>query len=70
MIMEKLEKVYTDVSRCKGCGYCIEACPRHAVSVSDFINANGYNSIQVDESKCIVCGICYKVCPDYVFEIR
>lgn len=65
-----LEKVYTDVTRCKGCGYCIEACPRNAISVSNHINENGYNVICIDESKCVVCGMCYKMCPDYVFELR
>lgn len=64
------EKVYTDITRCKGCGYCIQACPRNAICVSGHINENGYNVISVDESKCVVCGICYKVCPDYVFELR
>lgn len=69
-IMEKKEKVYIDTSRCKGCGYCIQACPKGALSVSDFINTSGYNAVQVDEEKCIACGMCYRVCPDYVFEIR
>ncbi|MCI9440400.1 MAG: 4Fe-4S binding protein [Ruminococcus sp.] len=68
--MKAKEKVYTDVARCKGCGYCIQACPKQAVTVSDHINENGYNVIQVDENNCIACGICYRVCPDYVFEIR
>ncbi|MGI5122907.1 4Fe-4S binding protein [Treponema socranskii] len=64
------EKLYIDVSRCKGCGYCINACPKNAIYVSKHINENGYNSIDVDRSKCVLCGNCYKVCPDYVFEIR
>lgn len=64
------ENVYTDITRCKGCGYCIQACPQNAISVSDHINDKGYNVIVVDKNKCVVCGICYKVCPDYVFELR
>ena len=31
---EKTEKVYTNPVRCKGCGYCINACPQEAISVS------------------------------------
>ena len=46
---EKTEKVYTNPVRCKGCGYCINACPQEAISVSDLVNANGYNTIVVDE---------------------
>lgn len=64
------EKLYIDVSRCKGCGYCINACPKGAIYTSKHINENGYNSVEVDRDKCVVCGSCYKVCPDYVFEIR
>lgn len=68
--MKKKEKVYIDVSRCKGCRYCVQACPKQAISIADVINENGYAVIQVDEEVCIACGMCYKVCPDYVFELR
>lgn len=68
--MKKEEKLYINASRCKGCGYCIHACPRAALTVSEHINDNGYSTVQLDESKCVACGICYRVCPDYVFEIR
>ena len=54
---EKTEKVYTNPVRCKGCGYCINACPQEAISVSDHVNAKGYNTIVVDEEKCVVCGV-------------
>lgn len=68
--MKKVEKLYIDPHRCKGCGYCINACPQKALSISEHVNSNGYSFVQVNEDKCIVCGICYKVCPDYVFEIH
>ena len=67
---ENKEKLYMNPKRCKGCGYCINACPQDALSVSDFVNEKGYNTVQVDETKCVACGMCYRVCPDYVFEIR
>lgn len=69
MMANRIEKVYIDTARCKGCGYCIHACPKQAVSVSEHVNESGYHVIQIDEGKCIACGICYTVCPDYVFEI-
>ena len=70
MANERTEKVYTNPTRCKGCGYCINACPKDAISVSGHVNEKGYKTIVVDDTKCIVCGTCYRVCPDYVFEIR
>ncbi len=70
MAKERTEKVYVNPVRCKGCGYCMNACPKDAIHESGHVNAKGYNTIMVDEEKCIVCGTCYRVCPDYVFEIR
>lgn len=64
------EKVYTNSVRCKGCGYCMNACPQEAIRESGHVNAKGYNTVEVDAEKCVVCGMCYRVCPDYVFEIR
>ena len=64
------EKVYTNPVRCKGCGYCMNACPQEAIRESGHVNAKGYNTVEVDAEKCVVCGMCYRVCPDYVFEIR
>lgn len=66
----KTEKVYINPARCKGCGYCINACPKDAITKSAHVNAKGNNTIEIDEEKCIACGMCYRVCPDYVFELR
>ena len=44
---ENKEKLYMNPKRCKGCGYCINACPQDALSVSDFVNEKGYNTVQV-----------------------
>ncbi len=68
--MEFKETVYTDTDRCKGCGLCINFCPKQAITQSEHANAKGYNYVEVDDEKCIRCGACYRVCPDYVFEIR
>ena len=63
-------KAYTNQDRCKGCRYCMNACPKGAISVDHHTNAKGYGPVKVDLEKCIGCGACYLVCPDYVFEIR
>jgi 2-oxoglutarate ferredoxin oxidoreductase subunit delta len=63
-------KIFVDEARCKGCYYCIKACPKDAVHLSGHVNAKGYETVAVDEEECIGCGSCYRMCPDYVFELR
>lgn len=40
-------------NKCIGCGYCIKACPKNAISEDDF---------SIDRSKCDSCGKCTEVC--------
>ena len=63
-------KAKTNPEKCKGCYYCIKACPKDAISIMDIVNKKGYAPTQVDEEKCIGCGACYTVCPDTVYTIE
>ena len=65
----KLSKLQIERTRCKGCGYCVEVCPKKALSLTGGVSDQGYDTVAVDEALCIQCGACYRVCPDYVFEI-
>lgn len=57
--------------RCKGCGYCIQFCPKKVLGFdSGVINAKGYSPAALVAEGCIHCGTCYLMCPDYVFELR
>lgn len=64
--MSKL-KILTE--RCKSCGYCINNCPKKALSFSNKINSKGYKYVEAEESKCIQCGICFNMCPDWAIEV-
>ena len=64
-----MSKVKLNIARCKGCGYCVDECPKQAISFTGRISEKGYDTIQVDDEKCIACGSCYRVSPDSVFEI-
>lgn len=51
------------VGVCCGCGACVGACKRSAISMTR--NAAGYIVPSIDESNCSHCGICMRVCPSF-----
>jgi len=59
-------EVHLIKDRCKGCGFCIEFCPKEVLEESNEINARGVHPPRVrDESRCALCGFCSAVCPDF-----
>ncbi|MBR5059456.1 MAG: 4Fe-4S dicluster domain-containing protein [Clostridia bacterium] len=67
-----MAKVTFVEDRCKGCGHCVEACPKKIVIIrKDVLNKNGYHPAGVLEmEKCIGCGSCYTMCPDCVITVE
>ena len=45
-----MSKIKINTARCKGCGYCVNDCPRKALSFSGNINDKGYDTVQVDDA--------------------
>lgn len=57
--------------RCKGCGLCVEFCPKGIIQFSKKRNLQGYRVVEITErEKCNHCGICYLMCPEVVFVIE
>jgi len=57
--------------RCKGCGFCIEFCPKDVLEESSEINERGIRPPKVvDESRCALCGFCSAVCPDFAIYTK
>ena len=48
-------------SQCTGCGACVKACPKTAISYQD--DAEGFPTPHIQGDLCIECGLCDKVCP-------
>ncbi len=60
-----MPKVIFREERCKGCGHCIQVCPKKIISFSEKLNVKGYNAATiVDEKKddCIACASCARIC--------
>jgi len=63
-------EIHILTDQCKGCGFCIQYCPKKVLEESQEINARGvYPPKVVDEDKCILCGFCMAVCPDFAIFV-
>lgn len=59
-----------DEERCKGCGLCVNFCPKHVLEITDKVNAKGHFPVfQARPEDCIKCGICCIMCPDVAITI-
>jgi 2-oxoglutarate ferredoxin oxidoreductase subunit delta len=61
-------RVFIIPDRCKGCGICVEFCPRDVLEVSQKTNAKGYHLpdiIMGQEEACVHCEFCTLVCPEF-----
>jgi len=58
--------------RCRGCGFCIDFCPKHVLEASKELNQKGvYPPKVVDETRCALCNFCQTICPDVaIFTIK
>lgn len=62
-------QIYIDEEKCKGCGFCVDFCPREVLKMSEKLSSKGYNFAVVDnESKCLACGFCELICPEFAIK--
>jgi len=55
--------------RCKGCGICIEFCPKQVLERSREFNAKGYYPPEVKAGAwCVNCHFCEVLCPDFAIH--
>ena len=67
-----MAKITVNEELCKGCGMCVNACPKKILELSkDKINAKGYHPASLtDESKCTGCTSCAIMCPDVAITVE
>jgi len=62
-------RVEIDEALCKGCGFCIEFCPRDVLGWSEGFNGKGYHPPKVvAPERCTGCGLCGMYCPDFAIH--
>ena len=67
-----MAKITVKEEVCKGCGLCVDACPKKVIKLSeDRYNNKGYPVAElVDEGGCIGCAFCATMCPDVAITVE
>ena len=65
MIEVKINKEF-----CKGCGLCIDVCPKGVLALGKEMNAKGNNFVVAERSEeCVGCKSCSTMCPEAAIEL-
>ena len=72
--MARKGKVIINRELCKGCYWCIKACPVKILEKDTVPNSTGTYPVKSADSelevRCIACGSCYEVCPDVCIQVK
>lgn len=56
--------------RCKGCGFCVEYCPKDVLEMSEEYNIKGYHPPHVKTpDDCVDCHLCEMLCPEFAIYV-
>jgi len=60
-----------DRERCKGCKYCVLACPKQVIVIGSEFNASGYFPAKAEcMEQCTGCTLCAQMCPEIAIVVR
>ena len=67
-----MAKVTFNEDICKGCGLCVDVCPKKILKIDEKqLNTKGYNpAVMTNQEACIACAFCAKMCPDCVITVE
>lgn len=65
-IQEPRGEVVVIDDRCKGCGFCVEYCPKQVLVLAEGFNRKGYHPPEVvQHGLCVNCSLCEMICPEF-----
>ncbi len=63
-------EIHVITERCKGCGFCVEFCPRDVLRESAAYNRRGYHPPEVlKQGICAECHFCELLCPEFAIYV-
>ena len=67
-----MSRIKVDEEYCKGCGLCVNVCPRKIVTLDEkHLTSKGYHPAGcMDFDKCIGCKFCAMMCPESAIEVE
>lgn len=67
-----MAKLTFQTDKCKGCGLCVDACPKKVLRISaDKINKKGHHPVEAENpDACIGCAFCATMCPDCIITVE
>jgi 2-oxoglutarate ferredoxin oxidoreductase subunit delta len=64
----KKGKIHIEKDMCKGCGFCVEYCPKDVLELSEEFNIKGYHPPLVKkEDDCLYCQ--ETICPEFAIFV-
>ena len=67
-----MAKLTFRTDECKGCGLCVDACPKGILKLSETtINKKGHHPAEcVSPDDCVGCASCAMMCPDVTIKVE
>ena len=63
-------KITIDSELCKGCRYCIDACPSGVIGIGKQFNKQGlFPAVVIHAESCNGCALCARICPEIAIEV-
>jgi 2-oxoglutarate ferredoxin oxidoreductase subunit delta len=63
-------EIHVFKDRCKGCGFCVEYCPKDVLEMSEEYNIKGYHPPLVKKpDDCVECHLCEMLCPEFAIYV-